>query len=193
MARYGSYIDVSRCIGCYTCAVACKNWYRIEAGKGARIKIREVIKGKYPKVSYWIFPTRCMHCDNPSCVPVCPTQALYTRKDGIVALDEKKCTGCKSCLSACPYQAPYFDQKKGVVDKCDLCAERIDSGLKPYCMESCAGAAMIFGDLDEPNSEISKLIVSEKAFTLSSQLGTGPKVYYANMTRAVNPFPKKMP
>lgn len=178
MARYGLVINVKRCIGCNSCTVACKNWHQIEAGAEGRRRVVDVTIGRYPGLSKWIFPLSCMQCDEAPCIPVCPTGATFRRKDGIVALDAAKCIGCKQCVDACPYHARYLDEKKSVADGCDLCSSRIDGGLQPYCVESCATRAMVFGDLSDPQSDASRLIRSEKGIQLSPQKGTKPKVYY---------------
>jgi Fe-S-cluster-containing dehydrogenase component len=182
MARYGLYIDISRCIGCYGCVVACKNWYQIKAGLVGRKRIMDLAKGEFPNISRQIFPVSCMQCDNAPCVSVCPTGAIYHRKDSIITINPDECVGCKLCITACPYQALYFNPDNQTADGCNLCAERINSQSVPFCVESCSGEAMVFGDLDDPKSEISKRISSTRAQPLSPQLGTKPKVYYANMT-----------
>lgn len=182
MARYGLYIDISRCLGCYGCVVACKNWYRIKAGYVGRKRIVDLTKGEFPNISRQIFPVSCMQCDNAPCLYVCPTGALYQRKDGIITIGAEECVGCKLCITACPYQALYFNPETQKADGCNFCAERIDSQSVPYCLESCSGEAMVFGDLDDPQSEISRLISATKAKPLSPQLGTKPKVYYAGLS-----------
>ncbi len=181
MARYGIYVDVMRCIGCYSCIVGCKNWHQIEAGVGNRVKVIDIVTDSYPNVSRWIFPIFCMQCENAPCVEVCPAEATYKRKDGIVVIVEEKCVGCKSCIDACPYNLRYFDEEKKKADKCDFCKERIDEGLDPYCVEICPGNALVFGDLSNSDSEISKLIKSQITKTLLSEQNTKPSVYFANM------------
>jgi len=184
MAQYGMLIDLDKCVRCRTCYVICKIMHNIpnqfESGsKYTRLRFIEIEAGKYPSVRRYFIPSHCMHCEDAPCVAGCPTGASYRREDGIIVFDERKCIGCKYCVVVCPYQARYFNKEKGVVDKCNLCVERIDSGLKPYCVERCIGDAITYGDLGDPNSEISKLIASKGALTLSPQLGTKPKVYYA--------------
>ena len=185
MARYGLVINVKRCIGCYGCTVACKNWYGIGNDTAGRRRIIEVAIGEYPEVSKWVFPVSCMQCEKAPCVSVCPVQATFRRTDGIVALDATKCIGCKKCISACPYNARYFDEKKSVADGCDLCSSRIDSGSKPYCVETCPTKAMVFGDLADRTSDAAKLIRSKKGIRFSPQLGTKPKVYYTGLNDQV--------
>ena len=140
------------------------------------------------------FPVLCNHCEEPPCVRVCPTQATFKRPDGIVAMDYHRCIGCRFCMASCPYGArsfnffdprPYIAQvnpelptrTKGVVEKCNLCAERIDKGLVPVCVEA-SGGAIIFGDLDDPQSEVRKALRENFAIRRKVELGTGPNIYY---------------
>jgi Fe-S-cluster-containing dehydrogenase component len=180
--RYGLLIDVSRCIGCYSCVVSCKSLHRIAAGKTGRRRIKDIVRGEYPKVARWIYPVSCMHCDNAPCILVCPAGAIVQREDGIVVIDKKRCNNCgKECIPACPYDALYFDDDRQVIDGCDFCAERVGLQRKPLCVEVCPGRVMAFGDLADPESGISKLIKSKNAVPLKQNLGTRPKVYYANL------------
>lgn len=181
MARYGFYVDLSRCIGCYSCVVGCKNWHEIDAREDGRIGLMDMTTGEYPDVSRWIIPVMCMQCEYPPCVSVCRYKASYKRKDGIVAIDSKKCVGCELCTFACPYQVRHMRVNPNVADGCDFCAERVDLGLEPYCVESCPMDALVFGDLDDTESEVRKLIKLENAEPLLRKFGTKPKVYYANM------------
>ena len=181
MPRYGMLIDVFHCIGCYGCVTACKNWHDIPAGEKGRKHLVDITEGEYPLVSRWIFPVSCMQCDIPSCVSVCPTEAIFQRQDGIVVTKQKECIGCGECLEACPYKARTIRAGMGKADGCDMCVDRIDRGLLPYCVASCAGEAMVFGDLDDPGSRISELIKQSNAQPIASHLGTKPKIFYANL------------
>jgi len=184
MARYGLYIDIRRCIGCYTCVVACKNWHQIRAGyDGSRIRLLDLSEGEYPDISRTILPIPCMQCDNAPCIAACPVAAIYKREDGIVVIDKEKCRGCEGrpCIPACPYGVLYYREDEDAVDKCDLCLERIDLGLEPYCVAACPTEAMIFGDLDDHSSEISSSIEKTKAEPLLVESGAEPRVYYAHL------------
>lgn len=187
MARFGLYIDIGRCIGCYSCVVACKNWNKIRAGyDGGRISLIDLTEGEYPDISRAIFPILCMQCESAPCIAECSIEgAIYRGADGIVAIDKDKCTECKDkpCIPACPYDLLYYRQDQKAVDKCDFCVERLDSGLTPYCVEACPTEAMVFGNLDDPKSKVSKSIADKKAKPLLSELGTKPKVFYAHMDR----------
>lgn len=198
-------IDLGKCFGCAACAIACKAENSTPPGIWwARVHHTET--GKYPNAMRVNLPTVCMHCDNPPCVTVCPTGASHKRPDGIVAIDYDKCIGCKYCVQACPYASrqfldkikPYYPghgltpyeqygyakHQEGVVEKCTFCASnRIDAGNPiPACVQVCEGYARTFGDLDDPNSEVSQLIRVKKARPMKPELGTKPKVYYVGLT-----------
>lgn len=181
MARYGLCVDLRRCIGCYGCVVACKNWHDIPFLEGGRIRLEDITTGAYPDASRWMFPVMCMHCSYPPCVSVCRFKACKKREDGIVFVDPKKCVGCELCVLVCPYNARHIINERHIADSCDLCAERIDSGMKPYCVETCPLDAIIFGDLDDPESKIVTFIKVEGAQRLGKKYGTKPEVFYAGI------------
>ncbi len=112
MARYGLCIDLSRCIGCYSCVVGCKNWNCIEAGEKGRIDIMDLFEGDYPRVDRWILPILCMQCDHPPCVAVCRYGASAQTEEGVVFVDPEKCTGCELCTFACPYGPRVMREEK---------------------------------------------------------------------------------
>ncbi len=206
MVRWGMGIDLRKCIGCQACSVACKAenltpqgvfWHRV-------LKTED---GKYPNVKRLFLPLPCMHCEDAPCVTVCPTGASYKRLDGIVAIDSSKCIGCMYCIGACPYGVrtyinevkPYFpsaglsqieqlrigEHRNGVVEKCNFCVERVENGLEPACVQTCPPNAIYFGDLNDPESDVSKMIKAGNAIQLLHELGTDPSVYYIpppNMT-----------
>ena len=140
-------------------------------------------------------PVMCNHCANPACVRVCPTGATWKREDGIVMMDWHRCIGCKYCVVACPYGArsfnfsdpvPYIAQvtpefptrSKGVVEKCNFCAECLAQGKQPVCVEACPDKSMIFGNLADPNSEIRQVLGSRFSIRRKPELGTQPNVFY---------------
>ena len=206
MSRYGMAIDLSRCIGCNTCAVACKVsnnlpkdvWWNVVHTEGR--DFADTSKGTYGgEMQLSWLPVNCMHCENAVCEEVCPTGATVKRDDGIVTVDEEPCIGCKSCMEACPYavrgliehgpeyylELPIGDpaaksHKGGTVEKCDFCAGRIDRGEKPACMELCPGRARYWGDLDDPESEVSQFLSGRNATVLLEEEGTSPSVYYVS-------------
>ena len=136
----------------------------------------------------------CNHCDNPPCVPVCPTKATFQREDGIVMMDYHRCIGCRYCMAACPYGSRSFNWRnprpfikeidpdfptrtRGVVEKCNFCEERLARGLIPACVEAC-NKALFFGDLEDPTSEVRKILESRFSIRRKPELGTKPQVYY---------------
>ncbi len=137
----------------------------------------------------------CNHCDNPPCVRVCPTKATFKRDDGIVTMDMHRCIGCRYCVAACPYGSRSFNwrdprphiekidpdfptRERGVVEKCNFCAERLARGKMPACVETCPVNALVFGDLEDPNSEVRKLLAENFSIRRKPILGTNPEVYY---------------
>jgi len=134
--------------------------------------------GQYPDLKMEFMPHLCMHCANAACIEVCYSGALWKREDGLVLLDKEKCDGCEACVAACPYGAIVYSSKTELVEKCDLCAHRIDQGLEPFCVVCCEGQAMHFGDLNNPASEVSRLVADRNTFTQMHKAGTSPSVFY---------------
>jgi len=199
--RYGMVIDLKRCVGCNACTVAC----RAKNGTPAGIHYHRVEKyevGRYPSARMEFRPIPCMHCQEPACLEVCPTGATHKRGDGLVLIDQEKCIGCRYCVLACPYDVrqsltrienyfehdlvtPYEAQKrqdfdKGTAVKCTFCVDRLEEGLMPACVDTCPTLARTFGNLDDPTSEVSILIVGNRGTVLREELGTKPSVYYVN-------------
>ncbi len=204
--RYGMVIDLKRCYGCYSCSVACKAANHTPKGIDfARCIQAET--GTYPSVLRQMLPTLCMQCSEPECLTVCPTGATKQNEHGVVTVDPDLCMGCKYCMMACPYGQrhavkgwqtyfPHTEEKGldpyqeyarrkweekygyGMATKCDFCYERVRSGREPACVEACPAKARIFGDLDDPESEVSILIRRERGFQLNPEFGTEPSVYY---------------
>jgi molybdopterin-containing oxidoreductase family iron-sulfur binding subunit len=198
--RYGMVLDLKTCIGCYACQIACKSENATPPGVFYAWAMK-VEQGKYPMVRKTYLPMLCMHCENPSCVDVCPTGATFKREeDGIVMIDAAKCVGCRSCMMACPYHARYFLPKiegyfskneltpyeevgykkhaVGLVEKCNFCVDRLAKGLEPACVANCPAKARHFGDLDDPESEVSELIRNRLGFQLLPEVDNNPAVYY---------------
>jgi len=184
MTRYGMLIDLRSCIGCRACMTACKCNHDIPVGEYEgreyyRIWPLEVELGEYPYVVRNFTPLLCMHCKAPPCVDACSVLgAIYKREDGIIIVDEDKCNGCRQCVQECPYGAIYFRGDKYIVDKCDLCIELVDSGLQPECVKACPSDAMFFGNINDPESKVFKLIKSYNARPLHPEYNTYPSVYY---------------
>lgn len=178
--RWGVVIDLRRCFGCHACSVACKAEQDVPLGSfKSWVAVSE--KGTYPDVRRNFLRIMCNQCDQPPCVEGCPTGATWQRKDGIVMQEEQTCIGCGYCIQACPYGVKYKDPRTQTAQKCDFCAHRVDQGLAPACINSCNAQALVFGDLNDPASEVSKLIASNPVQTLKPQAGTGPRVYYIGL------------
>lgn len=175
--RFAMYIDVDKCYGCMACVVACATENNVPIGVFRTWVERHVL----PSGAVVFVPKLCNHCDNPPCVKPCPTGATYRNEDGVVLVDAGKCIGCGACIVACPYGARYFNPVTGVVDKCTFCNHRIYMGRLPACVEACPTGARVFGDLNDPNSEIRKLLDSEKVNVLKPELDLKPQVYYRSL------------
>ena len=205
MTRLGFVIDKKSCIACHACAVACKvennlpdgNWWnRILTEGGDNMDAPE---GTYPNLSLGNIAVACQHCKNPACVKVCPVGATYKDPEtGVVRQDYDKCIGCRMCMSACPYtgvrsfnwdepkyaigqamgDADVPAHQKHVVEKCTMCWHRLAKDLAPACVEVCPARVRFFGDLDDPDSEVSQLIRDREYMQLLAEEGTKPSVYY---------------
>lgn len=178
-------IVADRCIGCDACYVACKTeWSLAHMEEAYRTKVFEVEdtdRFGVPNVRF--LPVLCNHCDNAPCVSVCPTGSSFKREeDGIVLVDPDLCIGCKACMVACPYNARYYDEESHTVDKCTFCFPRIATGLQPACVTTCVGESRNFGDLNDPESKVSKLMKEAKTITrLKESEGAQPNVYYITL------------
>jgi tetrathionate reductase subunit B len=183
-------IDVGICNGCYSCQIACKDehvgndWtpYAKPQPDTGQFWLRQTehIRGTVPKVKMHYVPMPCMHCDEPPCVPACPIEnVIYKRDDGLVIIDPEKCTGCKACVDACPYNAIFFNESLNIAQKCTGCAHLLDGGewKIPRCADSCPTEAIKFGE----ESEFKALIA--KAEVLKPKLGAKPRVYYLNIPK----------
>ena len=178
MARYGMLIDTSKCVGCFTCRTACQRQNGLLDDESfIRFETREV--GKFPHVTFETVPLQCMHCDDAPCAAVCPTGAARMGTDGIVQVDQGRCIGCLYCMAACPYQVRVRNSETGSVDKCRFCtvSAAVDGTAMCTCVEACPTGVRVFGDLDDPDSEISKLLAETKAQPIAEGLSE-PKVYY---------------
>nr|CRH05011.1 Periplasmic 4Fe-4S ferredoxin DsrO [Candidatus Magnetococcus massalia] len=205
--RWAMLIDASKCgSDCTACTEACateNNIPQLEDPDRQIQYIRKIeIKDKSAKRPTMSLPVLCNHCEYPPCQDVCPTNATFKRKDGLVLVDKHRCIGCRYCMIACPYKARslvYSENEtpqeqlnpevpiraKGVVEKCSFCVHLIDKGEQPACVVACnskeGGAAMVFGDLNDPDSEISKRVQSAKTQTIRADLGLKPHVFYENV------------
>lgn len=175
--NYGFVIDNSSCIGCHACSTACKSENEVPLGV-YRTWVKSVEVGVFPDVRRSFQVTRCNHCDNAPCVRICPTAAMHRRPDGIVDFASDACIGCKGCIQACPYDSIHIDPTDHTAAKCNFCAHRIDVGLEPACVVVCPEHAIIAGDLDDPSSEITRVLGRSAVTVRKPEQGTMPTVFY---------------
>ena len=177
MARYGMVIDTKKCVGCMDCVVACKTENQVPQGFD-RDWIAYDTKGVYPALHMEIRSERCNHCENPPCVYCCPCAASHIHeRGGVVLVYHEKCVGCKACMAACPYDA-RFVHPEGYVDKCTFCIHRVEKGMSPACVSVCPTHCMHFGDLEDANSEVSRLLNERRSHSLLNSAGTKPQIWY---------------
>ncbi len=198
--RWGLLIDVNKCTeDCDECVTACsqENGWKLDGNPSVDSQWIRKLKIKNPKTGFeQTFPVMCQHCANPPCVDVCPTGASFKRVDGIVLVDKHICIGCRYCMMACPYKArsfvhepledqkPYAPRGKGTVESCTLCTHRVDRGDNPACVDRCATkgkGALMFGDLNDPNSKISKTLATYATKQIRADLGLDTGVRYQNL------------
>jgi sulfite dehydrogenase (quinone) subunit SoeB len=202
--KLGLVIDLDICVGCHACAVNCKEW---NAG-GHAAPLTDLDPYGPDQTGVWFnrihtfeadgtgpegvgcsqtvhFPKSCLHCEDAACVTVCPTGASFKRvEDGIVLVNEDKCIGCKLCSWACPYGAREYDEDDGVMKKCTLCIDRIynenldEIDRVPACVSTCPASARHFGDLGDPESDVSKLVADRGGYDLMAEMGYKPTNKY---------------
>jgi Fe-S-cluster-containing dehydrogenase component len=177
MARLTMVIDTRKCVGCMDCVVACKTENLVPEGFN-RDWITQRLEGSFPTLSLEIRSERCNHCDDPPCVSCCPTGASHVHPFGAVVLVEPgECIGCKACVASCPYDARFI-HPEGYADKCTFCIHRAEQGLQPACVAVCPTRCMYFGDLDDPQSEVNRLLAARKHHSLLPEAGTKPRIFY---------------
>ena len=215
--RWGTVVDLSKCMRCHACIAACRIEHFLPLGiTWPRLIAWEIGDGNTAELT--TYPVRCNNCQEAPCVKVCPTGATQQRDDGIIWIDQDKCVGCRYCIIACPYQNRAFLSKDkdtgyfpgyeltgfekmgkklyphttGTTEKCNFCMERIDAGLAkglkpgvdreatPACVNACPARALTFGDLDDPDSEVRRLIRERAAFQLHPEYDTDPSTYYVD-------------
>jgi tetrathionate reductase subunit B len=183
--KYAIVIDASRCIDCKACMIACKVENDVPEGSW-RNWIRPLLDRSGERKSEFQ-PGQCMQCDSPSCVAACPVGATYKQPDGLVVIDPKKCIGCGNCITACPYGARYRNSTRHIADKCDFCEHRLKRGEEPACVVTCPTKTRIFGDLNDPQSEVSRLVKEEKLVrVVAPHINTRPNIYYHEGTRLLD-------
>ena len=200
--RWGMVVDLNKCLpGCTACLDACRKENNVAYHEDPDYDIhwiRKVTIRREHTTTEKVVPLLCNHCDDPPCALVCPVKATYKRADGIVIVDHHRCIGCRYCMVACPYNARYFNYKEnhdwhnpdypkrshGVAESCNFCAHRVDEGKKTACVEACEKVhqnALVFGNLNDEQSDVSKLIRDNSVKRLREGLGTAPKVYYIGL------------
>jgi len=184
MVNFGFAIDNRKCIGCHACTVACKSEHDVPVGVN-RTHVKYIETGTYPDSTREFSVHRCNHCEDSPCTTICPTTALFTRSDGIVDFDDDRCIGCKSCMQACPYDALYINPNTGTAAKCNYCAHRIENSYEPACVIVCPVEAIVSGDLDDPNSNLSQLIAENETKVRKPEAGTIPNVFYLDTSDAM--------
>lgn len=154
--QYAFLVDAEKCIGCFTCAMACRNYYHQVKGVVWR-QVYPLGEGIYPHRERAFFSLACNHCENPACLNACPVRAYTKREeDGVVIHHQERCIGCGNCIRSCPYGVPVLNPEKKQAEKCSLCYERLDADLLPACVQGCPTGALTLIDLAtlEPGNEI---------------------------------------
>ena len=177
MPHYGFAIDLRKCIGCHACTIACKAEHEIPVGVN-RCWVKTVEKGTFPDTRRFFFPVLCNKCDEAPCVKICPTRALYKRRDGIVDLNGAACIGCRACMVACPYDQLFIDPNTRTAEKCNFCANRVENRLLPACVSVCPTECRIFGDLEDTASDLYRFVQNNGVTVRKPEKGTLPHVYY---------------
>lgn len=183
MTRLGFVLASDSCIGCHACTVACKSEHDVPLGVN-RTWLKYVETGSFPNTGRSFTVMRCNHCEDAPCVTICPTSALHKASNGVVDFDDARCIGCKACMNACPYDAIYINPATNTANKCNFCNHRVEVGLEPACVVVCPTHAIITGDLDDPTSEISRIVARDKVSVRAPEQGTNPKVFYRGVDQA---------
>lgn len=212
--QFGYALNLSICIGCRRCAEACHQENNHDRRTHqSYIRVLEMQQGSFdmeqgdatynhavPQPGKFYMPVQCQQCDNPPCVSVCPVEATWKERDGIVVVDYDWCIGCRYCEAACPYHARRFNwqapeipveeinpvqaylsnriRPQGVMEKCTFCLHRTREGRLPACLEACPTGARVFGNLLDPSSEIRWVLANKRVFVLKEELGTRPRFFY---------------
>jgi Fe-S-cluster-containing dehydrogenase component len=194
MVKRVMVIDVAKCNGCYNCFLACKDefwdndWMPYSVGQPRHghqwIRLLYKERGNYPHVRVTYLPILCFHCENPQCIKAAKEGAVYKRPDGIVIIDPVKAKGQKQLVEACPFGNIFWNDEKGVPQKCTMCVHLLEQGWKePRCVQACPTGALVFGDLDDPKSEVYKLVTSGRAVPLKPEVGVRAGVFYVGLYR----------
>ena len=196
--KYGWLVDTRRCFGCHGCEVACKAENDVPLGNYIRQTIYHDFQRDNGSVARIMVPMSCQHCEDAPCIKVCPCGALAKQEGGSVQIDYDRCCGHASCKDACPYGAIYIDPVAKQAVKCHNCTHRLAVGMEPACSDTCPSEALYFGDLNDPNSKVSKLKAElekvDKLKQLRTEKGTKPRMYFAvDETRPMEEWEDKIP
>ncbi len=181
--KHGWFVDTRRCFGCHACEVSCKAENDVPLGHFIRQTFYKDV-GEYPKVARMFLPMSCQHCEDAPCIKACPCGALHKESGGTVAIDYNNCCGNASCVDACPYGAIYIDPVAKQAVKCHNCYHRTENGMEPACVPTCPSEALYFGDLNDPDSKVSRaMLAAETADGQLSQLrpekNTKPRMWFS--------------
>ncbi len=204
---YAFVININNCIGCGNCVRACgrenqvptdvfRTWVEryvitddgvyVDSPNGALEGFKEVNAELREKATDAFFvPKMCNHCAEPPCVQVCPVGATFKTQEGFVLVDPEYCLGCAYCVQACPYGARFINPELHISDKCDWCYHRVQKGLLPACVTVCPTKTRLFGDLKDPESEVTKIFEEDKWMVLKPYMHTGPTCFYVGLKRSV--------
>ena len=174
---WAKVVDQTRCIGCHACTTACKSENEVPLSV-TRTYVKYVDTGLFPQARRSFQVTRCNQCERPPCVTACPTAAMFKRPDGIVDFDKSACIGCKACIAACPYDAIFINPDDHSAEKCNFCAHRLDIGLEPACVVVCPTEALLVGDMNDPASEVSRIVGRDPVAVRRPEKETLPKLFY---------------
>jgi tetrathionate reductase subunit B len=181
--HWAMLVDTRRCIACQACTVGCAMENALPEGELRTVVATYAVTTPEGHSGLSVVPRLCNHCEEPPCIPVCPVGATFKRTDGVVLVDGERCVGCAYCVQACPYDARFINHETGKADKCTFCSHRIEVGLLPACVETCVGGARIFGDINDPASEISRRLKAAEGRTrvLKPEAATTPRVFYLGL------------
>lgn len=169
MGQKGFYFDMTACVGCRTCQIACKDKNNLNVGTFFR-KVRAYETGVFPKPGIYHYSETCNHCEKPKCAEGCPTTALHKLENGIVDHDKNKCIGCRFCVWNCPYGVPQFIEALGQISKCDMCKDLVEEGENPVCVDACPLRAIHWGELEELKAQYGSGSVRDLAILPNSSL-----------------------
>lgn len=198
MAKWGLVIDISKCNACYCCFIACKDEYwendyppytAAQPRHGQLwINLPKSERGKHPYIKVAYMPLLCMHCQDAPCIKAAKSEAIYKRPDGVVVIDPQKAVGQSQLVKSCPYGVIYWNEEKKLPQKCTFCVHRLEEGQIPRCVQACPTGCMIFGDTDDPKSEVSKLLKKAKAEFFHPEWNTRPIVHYVDLYKMTRHF-----